>query len=175
LADLKRIRLLVTDVDGVLTDGRITYDSTGAESKSFHVRDGSGLKYWLRAGHQAALLTGRQSAVVDRRAAELGIALVEQGAKDKRPALERILKAAGCTGDEAAYVGDDLPDLPVFAAVGYRVAVADAVAELREAADYVTRTPGGGGAVREVIELILRAQGRWATILERYGDGSAGA
>lgn len=175
MADLKRIRLLVTDVDGVLTDGRITYDSNGAESKSFHVRDGSGLKYWLRAGHQAAFLTGRQSAVVDRRAAELGIVLVEQGAKDKRPALARILAAAGCGGDETAYVGDDLPDLPVFAAVAYRVAVADAVAELRAAADYVTKTPGGQGAVREVIELILRTQGRWATILERYGDGSAGA
>lgn len=173
MADLKRIRLLITDVDGVLTDGRIIYDSAGAESKAFHVRDGSGLKYWLRAGHQAAFLTGRQSAVVDRRAEELGIALVEQGARDKVPALERILAAAGCGDDEAAYLGDDLPDLPVFGRVGFRVAVADAVAELREAADYVTKLAGGRGAVRETIEMILRAQGRWAKIMERYCSGGS--
>ena len=168
MADPKKIRLLICDVDGVLTDGRIIFDSAGAEAKQFHVRDGSGLKYWLRAGRQAALLSGRQSPVVARRAEELGITLVEQGAKEKLPALERLLKAAGRRADEAAYVGDDLPDLPVFRVVGFRVAVADAAAELRAAADYVTQALGGQGAVREVVELLLKAQGQWDGILKRY-------
>ena len=168
MADLAKIRFLVCDVDGVLTDGRIILDSSGVETKAFHVRDGSGLKYWLRAGHRAALLSGRASPVVDRRAAELGITLVEQGAKDKLPAFERLLKAAGCAADETAFVGDDLPDLPVLRRAGFGVAVADAVAELRSAAAYTTQARGGRGAVREVVELLLKAQGKWAAVLERY-------
>jgi len=173
VSDLVRIRLLVCDVDGVLTDGRIIYDSTGAETKQFHVRDGSGLKYWMRAGHTAALLSGRSCAATERRAAELGISLVEQGAKDMWPAMERILQAAGCTADEAAYVGDDLPDLPVMLRVGCPVAVADAVAEVRAAAHRVTALGGGQGAVREVIEWILKAQGRWDAIMARYTRSDA--
>ena len=168
MKDLAAVRMLVCDVDGVLTDGRIIYDTAGAETKQFHVRDGSGLKYWLRAGRQAALLSGRSCEATERRAAELGITILEQGAKDKWPAMERILEAAGCGAHEAAYVGDDLPDLPVMHRVGFPVAVADAAAEVRAAADYVTQTPGGRGAVREVVELILKAQGRWQTITERY-------
>ncbi|NIA21503.1 MAG: HAD hydrolase family protein [Anaerolineaceae bacterium] len=168
MKNLSAVRLLVCDVDGVLTDGRIIYDSSGAETKQFHVRDGSGLKYWLRAGRQAALLSGRSCQATERRAAELGITLLAQGAKDKWPAMERILTAAGCTAAEAAYLGDDLPDLPVMQRVGFPVAVADAVAEVRAAAAYVTQTPGGRGAVREVVELILKAQGLWQTIMERY-------
>jgi 3-deoxy-D-manno-octulosonate 8-phosphate phosphatase (KDO 8-P phosphatase) len=160
--------LLICDVDGVLTDGRVIFDAAGVESKEFHVRDGAGLKYWIRAGHQAALLTGRESTVVARRAAELGITLVEQGALDKLPALGRLLAAAGCTAAEAAYVGDDLPDLPAMRAVGFSAAVADATEEVLEAADYVTTARGGAGAVREVVELILKAQGRWTGILARY-------
>lgn len=172
MPEFAKIRLLVTDVDGVLTDGRIILDSAGNEIKAFHVRDGSGLKYWLRAGHQAALLSGRQSTVVDRRAAELGITLVEQGARNKRPAMDRLMAAAGCTAEETAYVGDDLPDLPAFHRAGLRVAVADAVAEVRREADIVTRSAGGAGAVREIVELILKAQGRWAALMDRYGpDG----
>jgi len=168
LKDLAKIRLLICDVDGVLTDGRVIFDAAGVESKEFHVRDGAGLKYWIRSGHQAALLTGRESTVVARRAAELGIVLVEQGALDKLPALGRLLAAAGCAGAEAVYVGDDLPDLPVLRAVGLAVAVADATEEVRAAADYVTTARGGAGAIREVVELVLKAQGRWAGILERY-------
>ena len=168
MKDLSAIRLLVCDVDGVLTDGRIIYDTSGAETKQFHVRDGSGLKYWLRAGRQAALLSGRSCEATGRRAAELGITILEQGAKDKWPAMERILEAAGCSADQVAYVGDDLPDLPVMHRVGFRVAVADASAEVRTVADYVTQTPGGRGAVREVVELILKAQGRWQAIIQRY-------
>jgi 3-deoxy-D-manno-octulosonate 8-phosphate phosphatase (KDO 8-P phosphatase) len=168
MPDLKAIRLLICDVDGVLTDGGIIYGTDGLEIKKFHVRDGSGLKFWIRAGHQAAVLSGRESPVVERRAAELGIRLVEQGAKEKLPALERILAAADCPAAEAAYIGDDLPDLPVFHKVGLRVAVADAVAELRREADLVTRAAGGRGAVRELIELLLKAQGRWSGIMARY-------
>lgn len=175
MADFSKIRLLVTDVDGVLTDGRIIYDAAGGETKEFNVRDGSGLKYWQRAGHQAAVLSGRESLTVTRRAEELGITLVELGAKDKLPALDRILKAAGCSAEEAVYIGDDLPDLPVFHCVGYRVAVADAVSELRDAADYVTHLPGGRGAVRETVELILKAQGRWDAIMARYRKGGQSA
>jgi len=168
LKDLSKIRLLITDVDGVLTDGRIIVDSSGGECKEFHVRDGAGLRYWIRSGHQAALLTGRETLATAHRAAELGITLVEQGAKDKLPALERLLAAAGCTGAEAVYVGDDLPDLPVMRAVGLAVAVADATNEVLSAADYVTAARGGQGAIREVVELVLKAQGRWAGILKRY-------
>ena len=168
MTDLHAIRFLVTDVDGVLTDGRIIYDSAGIETKAFHVRDGSGLKFWLRAGHQAAILSGRSSPVTVKRAEELGISLVEMGAKDKLPALERLLQQSGCAAEETACIGDDLPDLPLFHKVRFRVAVADAVAELRDAADYVTQTPGGHGAVREAIEFILKAQGRWDAIMERY-------
>lgn len=175
MPDLAGICFLICDVDGVLTDGRIILDSSGVETKAFHVRDGSGLKYWLRAGHQAALLSGRESPAVDRRAAELGLTLVEQGAKDKLPAFERLLKAAGCTADEAAFVGDDLPDLPVLRRAGFGVAVADAVAEFRSAADYTTQARGGHGAVREVVELLLKAQGKWAGILERYREKVGGS
>jgi 3-deoxy-D-manno-octulosonate 8-phosphate phosphatase (KDO 8-P phosphatase) len=122
----------------------------------------------MRSGHQAALLTGRESTVVARRAAELGIVLVEQGATDKLPALARLLSAAGCVANEAAYVGDDLPDLPVMRAVGFAAAPADATEEVLAAADFVTKANGGAGAIREVVELVLKAQGRWAGILQRY-------
>lgn len=168
MADLSNIRLLVCDVDGVMTDGGIILDSEGRELKRFNVRDGSGLVYWRRAGHQAAILTGRTSRAVDLRAAELGISIVEQGAKDKLPALQRILERAGCTAAEAAYMGDDLPDLPPMWHVGYSIAVADAVLEVRRAADHITSRRGGDGAVREAVEFMLRSQGRWDDIMQRY-------
>ncbi len=167
---LDRIRLLVLDVDGVLTDGRIVYDSTGAETKAFSVADGQGIKYWTRAGHQAALLTGRDSPVVGRRAAELDIALVRTGAKDKLPAFEDLLDEAGCTAEEACAVGDDLPDLPVLARAGLAVAVPGAPEEVRRVAHYVTRAGGGAGAVREIVEHLLRYQDRWAGVTQRYED-----
>ena len=171
---LDRIRLLVLDVDGVLTDGRIVYDSAGAETKAFSAADGQGLKYWLRAGHQAAILTGRDSATVGRRAEELGISLVRTGAKDKRPAFEEILEEADCTAAEACAVGDDLPDLPVLARAGLAVAVPDAPEEVRRVAHVVTRAAGGAGAVRETIELILRYQDRWDGVTQRYEDDLPG-
>lgn len=153
------IELLVVDVDGVLTAGGIGYGTPELEYKTFHVRDGSGLKMWQRAGKRAAILTGRRSPIVDRRAAELGIAFVVQGAADKLPALQQLLTDAGVAAEAACYVGDDLPDVPPLRTCGLAVAVADACAAARASAHYITRAAGGGGAVRETIELILRCQG----------------
>ena len=156
------VGLLVADVDGVLTDGAIVYGGGGLELKAFHVRDGSGLKLWHLAGKRTALITGRSSPVVDVRAAELGIAFETQGASAKLPAYRELLARAGARPEEVCYVGDDLPDLPPLLHCGLAVAVADACAEVRAAAHYITRMAGGRGAVREVIELILRCQGRWS-------------
>jgi 3-deoxy-D-manno-octulosonate 8-phosphate phosphatase (KDO 8-P phosphatase) len=161
------IELLVVDVDGVLTDGSVVYTDNGVEVKAFHVRDGSGLKLWRLAGKTAALISGRTSRAVEVRAAELGIAPVVQGAADKLPAFRTLLGAAERRPEEVCYLGDDVPDLPVLRACGLAVAVADACAEVRAAAHYVTRAPGGRGAVREVIELILRCQGRWRGLVEQ--------
>jgi 3-deoxy-D-manno-octulosonate 8-phosphate phosphatase (KDO 8-P phosphatase) len=158
------IRLLVLDVDGVLTDGRITYTSDGVELKSFHVRDGSGLVFWQRLGGKVAIISGRTSRAVDVRAAELGIAVVEQGSGNKRAAFDRVLEATDSRAAEACAVGDDLPDLPLLRTCGLAAAVADACPEVRAAAHYVTQSPGGHGAVREVVELLLRAQGRWCEL-----------
>jgi len=167
---LDRIRLLVLDVDGVLSDGRITYAADGTEVKTFSAADGQGLKYWLRAGHDAAILSGRDSETVRIRARELGIARVRTGAKDKLPAFEALLGETGCRADEVCYIGDDLVDVPVMARVGLAVAVPEAPAEVRRLAHYVTRRPGGAGAVREVVELLLRFQGRWPEITRRYRE-----
>lgn len=155
------IDLLVVDVDGVLTDGGIIYADTGAEIKRFHVRDGSGLKIWQLAGKRAAVITGRSSPVVAVRAAEVGLAPVIQGAADKLPAYRQLLADTGMRPEQACYIGDDLPDLPVMRESGLAVAVADACPEARAAAHYVTLARGGAGAVRETIELILHCQGLW--------------
>lgn len=162
------IELLVLDVDGVLTDGRIIYSDAGTEVKEFHVRDGSGLKLWHWLGKHAAIITGRSSRIVDVRAAELDVKTVIQGSPDKLPAFRRVLADLGLKAEQAAYVGDDLPDLPVLLECGLALAVADACPEARAAAQYVTNVAGGRGAVREVIELILSAQGLWNKAVERY-------
>ncbi len=166
----RRVELLVLDVDGVLTDGRIVYDDRGGESKSFHVRDGAGVRVWQMLGKRSAILTGRQSAVVERRAAEMGVHRVVQGAAEKLPAFAELLALERLTPGQACYVGDDLPDVPVLRNCGLAVAVPDACPEARRAAHYVTRTPGGHGAVRETVELILRCQGLWHGLAERF-DG----
>ena len=164
-----RIAMLVLDVDGVLTDGRIVYTDQGAEIKAFHVRDGSGLKIWTGLGHKAGIITGRRSLIVERRAQELDITAVIQGAADKKEALLQMTGALGITLEQVCGIGDDIVDVPVLRACGLAVAVADACGEAKDEADYVTQTRGGRGAVREVIELILRAQGSWQTIVARYG------
>jgi 3-deoxy-D-manno-octulosonate 8-phosphate phosphatase (KDO 8-P phosphatase) len=160
------IEMLVVDVDGVLTDGGIIHGSGGAELKQFHVRDGAGLKVWHQAGKRSALITGRTSPVVDVRAAELGIAFVVQGAADKLAAYRGLLERTGLPPAAVCYLGDDLPDLPPVYRCGLAAAVADACAEVRAVAHYVTRAAGGRGAVREVIELILRCQGAWQRVVD---------
>ena len=169
----RKIEVLVLDVDGVLTDGAIIYGDSGVELKAFHVRDGSGLKIWSRMGKQAAIVTGRASKIVERRALELGIGLVFQSVEDKLEAFEQILSGARLRAEQACFVGDDLPDLPILVRCGLAVAVADACAEVRTAAHHVTRAPGGRGAVREVIEVILEVQGLWQGIVERFRAGES--
>jgi len=153
-----RIRLLVLDVDGVLTDGRLYLSPTGEEFKVFHVRDGSGLVAVQRAGITVAIISGRDSAAVSRRAAELGIRHVRQGVVDKGAELDRLLTELGVEPVETACVGDDTPDLPMLRRVGLAVGVADAHPALLEAAHWITRAPGGRGAVREVCDLLLSAR-----------------
>jgi len=167
------IELIVSDVDGVLTDGTIVYDNQGIESKRFHIRDGSGIVIWQRAGYRFGLLTGRSSHVVEVRAAELGVTLVRQGVEDKLAALRALLAELKLAPERVCYLGDDLPDLAAVRFVGLGVAVADACAELRQAADYTTQAPGGAAAVREVIELILKAHGRWDEIVQKFDLGNA--
>ena len=162
------IDLLVLDVDGVLTDGRITYDDAGREMKSFHVHDGSGLKYWHRAGKRSAVITGRSSDVVARRATELGVTVIRQGTLDKLPALLEILDELGVPADRAAYMGDDLPDLPAMRACGLKISVPNAVDDVKAIADWVAPQPGGQGAVRWAIERLLRESGLWSDIIRRY-------
>jgi 3-deoxy-D-manno-octulosonate 8-phosphate phosphatase (KDO 8-P phosphatase) len=162
------IDLLVVDVDGVLTDGGIVYADDGAELKQFHVRDGSGLKVWQFVGKRAALITGRRSKLVEVRAAEVGIDPVIQGAVDKMPAYRDLLQAGPWRPEQVCYVGDDVPDLPLLRNCGLAVAVADACPDVIAEAHYVTTARGGRGAVREVVELILRCQGHWQSIVERF-------
>ncbi|MBI5492133.1 MAG: HAD-IIIA family hydrolase [Deltaproteobacteria bacterium] len=165
---IKKVRLLIFDVDGVLTDGGIIYNDAGQELKVFDVKDGHGIKLLMRAGIDAAIITARESMVVSHRAANLGIELVYQGMKDKADALELILKKKVLDPREIGYIGDDVIDLPVMKRVGFSAAVADAVEEVKERADYVTTRPGGKGAAREVIELILKTQGKWDAVVGKY-------
>lgn len=156
-----RVELLVLDVDGVLTDGVIAVDDAGVERKRFHVRDGWALNAWRKAGRRVALLSGRSSQATARRAAELGIAPVIQGAAAKSGPFRDLLAELGVRAEQVAYVGDDLPDLPVLASAGLAACPADASEEVRAACHLVTGAPGGRGAVREVIELLMKHQGLW--------------
>lgn len=155
LTRAKKIKLLLMDCDGVLTDGRLYYSDSGEAQKVFHVRDGQGLVDWHCAGFQSGIITGRNSKILETRANELGITYLKQASKDKAIDLEEVLAAAGFQSFEAAFVGDDLVDLAVFEKVGFSIAVNDAVKELKERADHVTSLNGGFGAVREVIDLLL--------------------
>ena len=165
---LARIKLLLLDVDGVLTDGRIIYDNQGNELKAFDVKDGHGLKMVQRAGIKVGIITGRRSAVVSRRAQELGIEILYQGALRKLEPYLEILSAQNLNDNQVAYVGDDLVDLPILHRVGFSATVADAVPDLFPCVDYVATRPGGGGAVREICDLLLRASGQWDEITKRY-------
>ncbi len=162
------VRLLVLDIDGVLTDGRVIYDSDGRETKVFDVKDGHGLKLLMRAGVQVAWLSGRVSEVNRKRAAELGVSELAEKALVKLPVFEQMLEKLGMAADQAAYMGDDLIDLPPMRAAHLALAPCDAVAEVRAAAHWISSHPGGRGAVRQACELILRASGAWQEVTARY-------
>lgn len=167
-AKLAKIKLLLLDVDGILTDGRIIYDNQGNELKAFDVKDGHGLKMLQRAGIKIGIITGRQSEVVTRRAAELGIDILFQKALTKLDPYREILAAEGLVDEQVAYMGDDVVDLPILRRVGFSATVADAVPDVKPLVDYVTTRCGGRGAVREVCDLLLRASGQWDVLTERY-------
>lgn len=178
MTDLSKIRLLVLDVDGVLTDGRIMLDYRGREIKSFHSRDGQGIKIWMSLGLEIAIITGRSSTALTSRTEELNIKHVIQASSDKLTSLKAILAKTGIPMDQVAAVGDDLPDLPIMKSVGYPAAVADSVKEVKGAAKYVAQLKGGEGAVREIIEHILKSGSLWnqalTMLFESHPAGTGG-
>jgi 3-deoxy-D-manno-octulosonate 8-phosphate phosphatase (KDO 8-P phosphatase) len=170
-ARARKIRVLLMDVDGVLTAGQVYLmplgDGTAVEMKAFHSQDGAGLKLASDAGLRTGVISGRESAAVTRRAQEVGMEFVFQGRGEKVPAYEEILRVAGVRDSEVAYIGDDLPDLPILERVGLAIAVANAVEEVRRAVHHVTRRTGGDAGVREAIEGILKAQGKWREVSKK--------
>jgi len=170
-ARARKIRLLLMDVDGVLTAGQVYLlplaDGTAVEMKAFHSQDGAGLKLAREAGLRTGVISGRQSAAMTRRAEEVGMEFVFQGRGEKLGAYEEILRIAGVRDSEVAYIGDDLPDLPILQRAGLAIAVANAVDEVRRAAHHVTRRSGGDAGVREAIEGILKAQGKWRLVAKK--------
>jgi 3-deoxy-D-manno-octulosonate 8-phosphate phosphatase (KDO 8-P phosphatase) len=171
-ARARKIKLLLMDVDGVLTDGRIYYlpnpHGGFSETKTFYSRDGLALRFAQEAGLKTGIISGRASPVVEFRAKELGLHFIQEGALDKLAPYEKILKAAGLSHQNVCYMGDDVVDLPVLKRVGLAVGVSDGDSSLRRHVHYWTRHPGGRGAVRETVELILSAQGKWKGIFQRY-------
>jgi len=167
-----RIKLLLFDVDGVLTDGRVLLHSDGTESKQFGIRDGIAMVWAQRTGLTVGFLSARSSPTTIHRAAQLGITIVYQGVVNKLDAYEQILAQQQLTGDQVAYMGDDVLDLPVLGRVGLSAAPADAVEDVRARVDWVSQSGGGGGAARELVELIMKAQDRWDPIVAAYlGEG----
>ena len=156
------------DVDGVLTDGRIVYANSGDELKFFDVTDGMGLALFTRAGLKTAIITAKKSKIVTKRSKDLHIDKVYQNAFKKSEAYEKALNHFGIQGEEVCFIGDDVIDIPVLKKAGLAIAVASAVDEVKKEADYITKKPGGRGAVREIIELILKKQGKWPKIMKRY-------
>jgi len=167
-AKLGDIKILVLDVDGVLTDGTLIINSDGSESKSFNILDGHGIKMWRRAGLKVAFLSGRASQPTKHRAKQLDVDYVFEDCRDKLNAIKEFLGPTGFSPQQVAYVGDDLTDLPVIKYVGFGAAVANAVNEVKQYADYVAACEGGKGAVREVIEYILKNAGKWQELMKRY-------
>lgn len=166
---IKKIKLLVLDVDGVLTDGKIIYlTPLRSDSKAFDVKDGFGVTLLYRAGIQTVLLTARASRTIMRRAKDMHVARVYQNAFDKLSVYEKIMNEFGVSSEEVCFVGDDLIDLPVLSRVGFSVCTACAVDDLKSRADYITTRPGGFGAVRETADLILKIQGKWAQVTAKY-------
>ncbi|WP_035253443.1 KdsC family phosphatase [Desulfatiglans anilini] len=164
----KQIKTLFLDVDGVLTDGRVTLDDRGVEIKSFHSKDGQGLKMLVASGIEVVIITGRSSNALAYRARELGIEAVYQGVGDKRALCRRLIAERGLKVENVASMGDDLPDLGMMLEAGLRMTVNDAAEEVREMADFITRRNGGQGAVREVSEWLLKCQGKWLEVVAAY-------
>jgi len=168
VARARKIRLLVMDVDGVLTDGRMILSDRGEELKSFHTHDGIGLALAKRAGLRTALVTGESSPIAKTRGAKLGVDSVVLGARRKGESVEALRAEFDLAPDAVAFIGDDLLDIPALQVAGLAVTVADASAVVKAVAHVVTRARGGHGAVRELVELILRAQGSWRTVVDAY-------
>ncbi|MDP7204463.1 MAG: HAD hydrolase family protein [Pirellulaceae bacterium] len=164
------IKLILSDVDGVLSDGGIIFNNQGIEMKKFHVRDGLGIKLWQRAGYEFGILTARTSQIVKLRAAELGINIVRQGFEDKLPVAMQIIQQLKLEPSQVCYIGDDLTDIAVIQQVGLGVAVSDAAEEVQQVADHQTTSAGGAGAVRELIEMLLKTKGRWHDLVRHYHD-----
>jgi 3-deoxy-D-manno-octulosonate 8-phosphate phosphatase (KDO 8-P phosphatase) len=167
-ARARAVRIMIFDVDGVMTDGRLYFSNSGEEMKSFHTLDGQGVKMLRESGVEVALLTARQSQIVARRASELGITRVVQGASDKRAGFDELLRECGIEAARAGYAGDDLVDLPVMLRCGFAASVPEAPEVVRAKAHYVTRTGGGHGAVRELCEFIMQSQGTLESAIARY-------
>jgi 3-deoxy-D-manno-octulosonate 8-phosphate phosphatase (KDO 8-P phosphatase) len=165
-----KIKLLLMDCDGVMTDGRLWMLAAGDDHKAFYARDGLGIELFHRAGLQTGVISGRNSSALDRRARGLKMRFIWQGSENKRQAFHQSLKEAALSSDEIAFIGDDLSDIPLMKLSGLAVAVNDAAEETKAAAHYITRAPGGRGAVREVCELILKSQGKWAPIIDTYHE-----
>ena len=165
---MQNIRLILSDVDGVMTDGGITYDNQGIETKTFHVRDGMGIKLWQKSGHQFGIITARSSHIVKLRMDELKVNFIRQGIEEKLSAAQQIIDELGFDLTNVCYIGDDLTDAPLLNAVGFSVTVADGAADLRSNVHHVTKLPGGQGALRELIETILKSQNRWSELLQSW-------
>ena len=166
--NVEPIRLLLSDVDGILTTGALTFDNNGVEAKTFHVRDGMAIKLWQKSGTSFGVITARSSKIVENRMKELGVNIVCQGSKDKIASAKEILERLGLSFENVAYIGDDLTDLGLLKQCGFAATVADGAPEVKQAADYVTQATGGMGAIRELVELILKRQGRWASTIASY-------
>ena len=166
--NLKTIQLLLLDVDGVLTDGSIIYSDADSETKVFNVKDGLGIKLVMSAGVKVGLVTGRTSKALHRRCRELGIRYVYDGVQQKARLLDQIALETGVGADRTAFIGDDLPDLPLMRRIGLSIAVADAHERIRDFADWITTAPGGRGAVREVCDALLKARGDWEHLMEQF-------
>lgn len=168
LEKAKQIQLVIFDVDGVLTDGSLFLSDDGQEYKAFNSKDGFGMRLLQDAGIDVGIITGRESTLVKLRMEELGVSYVMQGRREKGPALDEMMQITGLTLDQIAYVGDDVVDLPIMSRVGLSIAVQDARPEVKKHAHWITESPGGRGAGRDVCELILEAHGKWDDIIKRY-------
>ena len=166
---MQSIELILSDVDGVMTDGGITYDNQGIETKTFHVRDGMGIKLWQKTGHRFGVITARSSHIVKLRMEELGVDYIRQGSEQKLTAARQIITQLELQPDNVCYIGDDLTDVALMKSVGMSASVADAAEDVKKMADYVTKSAGGTGAIRELIEMILKSQKRWNELLQGYG------